>query len=199
MLNRNWMAINVISLKKAIILLFKSHNNGEPKAHVVETSELDKYSTYTWDDWAKIQPEDNESFITASNGIIKVPKIIKLFKEDILPMKKIHFSRNAIFRRDKYLCQYCSTQLNRSNCTLDHIIPRSKGGLTVFTNVCTCCFDCNLKKGNKSLQEAGMHLLHQPKKPSINVIYTDDLMTESWGDFISSMYWNCELENDEGN
>lgn len=193
------MAINVISLKKAIILLFKSHNNGEPKAHVVETSELDKYSTYTWDDWAKIQPEDNESFITASNGIIKVPKIIKLFKEDILPMKKIHFSRNAIFRRDKYLCQYCSTQLNRSNCTLDHIIPRSKGGLTVFTNVCTCCFDCNLKKGNKSLQEAGMHLLHQPKKPSINVIYTDDLMTESWGDFISSMYWNCELENDEGN
>lgn len=198
-LNRNWMAINIVNLKRAITLLFKSYGNGEPKAHIVETNELNKWSTYTWSEWAKIRPENDECFITSVNAIYRVPKIIKLFKEDILPMKKIHFSRNAVFRRDKYICQYCSKQLNRSNCTLDHVIPRSKGGLTIFTNVCTCCFECNLRKGNKSLEQAGMHLLHKLKKPSVNAICIQDLEVESWGDFISSMYWNCELENDEDN
>ena len=67
--------------------------------------------------------------------------------------------------RDQYTCQYCSTQPGKNHLTVDHVIPRSKGGLTVWENVVTACATCNQRKGNRMPHEAGLHLRGKPSRP----------------------------------
>jgi len=75
------------------------------------------------------------------------------------------FSRKNIHRRDKHICQYCSVILPENQGTLDHVIPRSRGGLNTWQNLVCCCVKCNTKKGNRTPNEANMKLLSIPKEP----------------------------------
>jgi 5-methylcytosine-specific restriction endonuclease McrA len=70
-----------------------------------------------------------------------------------------------VFKRDNYTCLYCSKLLSTKQITLDHIIPRSKGGVSSFENCATACTDCNTKKGAKMLEEIGMRLAKKPETP----------------------------------
>jgi len=92
-----------------------------------------------------------------------MPSVIKLKKYVNMPYKGVILTRENIFKRDGHQCQYCGTN---KNLTVDHVVPKSKGGKTVWGNLVTACKSCNAKKGDEELGESGMKLNSYPYKPS---------------------------------
>ena len=91
------------------------------------------------------------------------PSVIRIEKYVHLPYKSVVLTRHNIFKRDNHRCQYCGTT---KNLTLDHLIPKSKGGKSSWTNLVTACQECNTKKGDSSIEKTGMTLETKPFKPS---------------------------------
>lgn len=87
----------------------------------------------------------------------QVPSVLML-REYMKPKTTIRFSRGNVYLRDKYVCQYCGTKLDKKDCTLDHVLPTSKGGKSIFENCVTACSPCNANKGND-------HRIVPKKKP----------------------------------
>ena len=83
----------------------------------------------------------------------------------------VRFSKEAVFARDKGRCSYCSERVSLSECTRDHVIPKSRGGKTEWENIVLACPECNTRKGNRTPEEAGMRLLKRPGKPDKGVPY----------------------------
>lgn len=136
-LNADYQPLNVTSFERGFNLVFKG------KAEVVE--------------------HDANSPITSSIGEYKRPLIIRLIRFIYIPYKKVPLSRYNIYRRDGHKCGYCEST---SNLTLDHIVPKSRGGKNTWRNLITCCQSCNSKKDNRTAREAGMKLLVKPYRPS---------------------------------
>ena len=111
-------------------------------------------------------------------------KVIRLLDYIRLPYKKLmenRPTRNLIMKRDGYKCLYCGAT---ENLTLDHIIPQSRGGENSWENLVTCCGSCNVKKGNRTPQEAGMPLLKEVKRPYNKLHLTINTSNVSdWKDF----------------
>src|SRR5881398_2371158 len=137
-LNASYEPLNVTTVRRAHVLVFKG------KAEVIE--ELD-------------QP------LRSATVAFPRPHVIRLVQYVRVPrtlQRKI--SRRALFARDGWRCMYCGTTAGR--LTLDHVVPRSRGGDSVWENVVTSCAPCNMRKGNRLLEEASMVLLHLPKPPA---------------------------------
>jgi 5-methylcytosine-specific restriction endonuclease McrA len=137
-LNASFEPLNVCSLRRAHVLVYKG------KAEVVE--ELDRplcsaAARFPWPHVIRLL------------SYVRVPRIVQ---------RKI--SRRALFARDGWRCVYCGTSSGR--LTLDHVIPRSRGGDSVWENVVTSCAPCNLRKGNRLLHEVAMELPHPPRPPA---------------------------------
>jgi 5-methylcytosine-specific restriction endonuclease McrA len=96
-----------------------------------------------------------------------LPKILRLFSRH-KAINYIKFSRFNVFMRDDHTCQYCGIRGDSKNLTFDHVIPQSRGGNTCWGNIVTACADCNSRKGNKYISEAGMSLLKRPGPPAWN-------------------------------
>jgi 5-methylcytosine-specific restriction endonuclease McrA len=79
---------------------------------------------------------------------------------------KVSPSRNTIFYRDNYVCQYCHKRFSKTKLTLDHVIPKSRGGEKTWDNLVTCCSSCNQKKADMTIEEVGFKLLNKPKPPT---------------------------------
>jgi 5-methylcytosine-specific restriction endonuclease McrA len=165
-LNKQYLAIKVCSVKDAICILYKG------QAKVID----DYYETYNLSDWviksAFFQKNAGEfekyKHILSSPSVkFLVPKVIILTNETryIQELKNVRYSRKNVLLRDNFTCSYCGYQGIQAELTLDHVIPRSKGGGNSFKNIVTACKECNLKKGNKTLQEVGMELSKQPTVP----------------------------------
>lgn len=114
-----------------------------------------------------------------SKGVIRLLKYIKFpFRRSILDRP----SRNAIFQRDNYHCQYCGSA---SNLTIDHVIPLSKGGGDTWDNLVTACLSCNNMKGNKDLQSSGLSIPRIPREPFNKVLLTiQQSNNEEWKQFL---------------
>ena len=94
-----------------------------------------------------------------------------------LPFKKVAANRKNIMQRDKYCCQYCGIDLCDRTATIDHIVPKSKGGGSTWVNLVTACKDCNLFKGNRTPKEAKMVLKSKPKEPSYGFLFEQMLIS----------------------
>ncbi len=99
-----------------------------------------------------------------------IPAVVKLKRYINVPFKSVELSRSNVFKRDKHECQYCGS---KSDLTLDHVMPRSKGGKSNWKNLVTACKSCNAKKGDFSLNEAGLLLKSNPFKPSYIMFLRD--------------------------
>lgn len=167
LLDRNYMALSVVSWKKAIKLMIKG------KAEAVEAGCTDS--------------DDNRS-IKHGSGKFHIPTVIRLLT--VIPWKahmgRLNFSRRNMLIRDGGKCQYCGIKVGKNTTTIDHVIPRSKGGKTDYSNCVTSCKDCNNVKGNRTPAEAKMTLLNKPKKPTFLMLYRHYLENppEEWRDFI---------------
>ncbi len=124
---------------------------------------------------------------------MRLPSVVSL-RTYIRPMRNPAFTRFNVFLRDRFTCQYCGEQ---SDLTFDHVVPRSKGGLTTWQNVVAACSPCNLRKSNKLPDIAKMWPLQKPYIPSIEDLHKNgrrfppNFLHESWMDFL---YWDSELE-----
>ena len=105
-----------------------------------------------------------ENYIKIDNTLI--PKVIRLKYKMAIPNKELPFSRENIFKRDEYTCQYCGKKLSANELTLDHVYPKSRLGPDTWENIVACCKECNQYKANRTPKEAGMKLLRRPERPS---------------------------------
>ena len=109
--------------------------------------------------------EEYDTEVHSPSVTFRLPSVIKLNRY-IKPMpRRVKFSRQNLFSRDNFTCQYCHQSFPPSQLTYDHVVPRSKGGRTSWTNVVTSCQRCNLRKGNKPLHALNLKLLNQPVEP----------------------------------
>ncbi|MFN4294168.1 MAG: HNH endonuclease [Thermoflexales bacterium] len=110
--------------------------------------------------------EASDAVIRSERLQLPVPQVIRLLHYVRVPHNlPLPLSRRALLLRDDYTCQYCGAQPGRENLTIDHVIPRSRGGRTEWENVVAACGACNRKKGNRTPEEAGMTLLRKPHRP----------------------------------
>jgi len=106
--------------------------------------------------------------INTVNRIIKVPLIIKIFRFVKVYGRKFKYSNRMTWERDNYVCQYCGKHLTeKKDITTDHVIPKSRGGKTIYENMVTACSHCNKKKNNLTTSESGMFPMRKPFKPAM--------------------------------
>jgi 5-methylcytosine-specific restriction endonuclease McrA len=185
-LNRNWQPVNVATVARALVMLWNE------TARVVDAAD---YQTFSWDDWSRLRPRDDEVSINAIRLRLRVPEVVTLTGYDRLPASAVTFSRRNIFKRDHYVCQYCGNQPGTEELTIDHVVPRAQGGESNWTNCVLACVDCNRRKADRTPREARMALRRQPIRPTWRPIYADHLVRlESWSKFVSEVYWNVDLQ-----
>lgn len=155
-LNRSWAVVNVTTVRRAICLVFRGH----AKIIAPETFEV-----YDFESWVKFPTNGDGSIIHAVSFQFQAPEVIVLKTFNSVPNTDVPFSRKNIFRRDNYTCQYCGKQFRTEELTIEHILPRSKGGKTTWQNCVLACISCNLKKGNRTLTESGLILKKTPTRP----------------------------------
>jgi 5-methylcytosine-specific restriction endonuclease McrA len=125
--------------------------------------------------------------IPTGSAHYEIPSAIILRKYIRVPFTPATMSRKNIMKRDGNACQYCDQQLDNVTHTIDHVIPRSKGGKHVWENIVSCCGRCNAKKADKTLADAGMHLKIQPFVPTRETLVTKSIKSiknESWSRFV---------------
>ncbi|MBM3533686.1 MAG: HNH endonuclease [Alphaproteobacteria bacterium] len=137
-----------------------------------------------------------ERTVRSPNFEMKLPSVISL-KDYIASARRPAFTRFNVFLRDRFGCQYCGFGFPTQDLTFDHVIPRSRGGRTTWTNVVTACSDCNLLKGNRLPRQSGMHPRTRPYQPTVYQLqengraFPPNFLHESWRDFL---YWDSELD-----
>ncbi|MBM3629785.1 MAG: HNH endonuclease [Alphaproteobacteria bacterium] len=137
-----------------------------------------------------------ETTIRSPSRRMRLPSVISL-KEYVPAERRPAFTRFNVFLRDRFSCQYCAQPFPTPELTFDHIIPRSRGGATTWTNVVTACGCCNLAKGNRTPAEARMFPRRGAYAPSAQQLqengraFPPNFLHESWRDFL---YWDSELD-----
>ncbi len=161
-------------------------------------------SLWSWQDAVKAVFLERVNIVSEYDDIVRspsfsmrLPSVIAL-KRYIPVSRRPAFTRFNVFLRDCFSCQYCGDDFPAHDLTFDHLIPRSRGGVTAWTNVVTACSVCNLRKGNQLQRESGMYPLTAPGQPSTRQlqqngrIFPPNYLHHSWGDFL---YWDTELES----
>jgi hypothetical protein len=113
------------------------------------------------------------------------PLIIRLYNYVKFRFHKLKINRNRLFRRDNYACVYCG---NKRNLTVDHVMPKSRGGQNTWLNLVTCCSHCNRVKDNRTPEEAGMRFLKQPYEPSIFSEVVNPSIESVWQEFKKTFF-----------
>ena len=195
-LNRLFMAVHVISVRRAFALLCKE------LAEVV-SHEDGQFASYNFTSWREVSeyrvkfPGPDDDFVRAVNFEIQVPRVIRLLFYDRLPKQAIRFNRRNIFARDANHCQYCGRRFATSELSLDHVIPKSRNGQTCWENIVCSCVSCNVRKGGRTPQEAHMSLIRPPTKPKRSPLLAIKLGNpkyESWKSFLDHAYWSVDLK-----
>ena len=191
-LNRNLYAIHVTSWQRALGLVFAGH------ASVVD----EDYAFHEFESWVELSQSMEEhpaGFVHTPTVKLAIPEVIVLKVFGGVPKRGIPFTRRNIYHHYGNSCCYCGRQFPSSELNLDHVIPRSRGGTTGWSNVVTACLPCNLRKGSRLPKEAGMRLLRTPAQPKWRYGMSLSLRSpvpirRSWQKFIDRAYWDSRLE-----
>lgn len=185
-LNRFYMAIRVVSVRRGLTLLYRDC------AEVI-TLEQGQYVSYDFESWCELsqltslEKQPDEEYLQAVGFELQVPRICRLTRFDRMPVQAVRFNRKNLFARDSNCCQYCGQTKPSHLLSVDHVIPRSHGGKTTWDNVVCSCLRCNSRKGGRTPKQAGMPLLNEPKKPKVNPILTQPILDpryECWRSFL---------------
>jgi 5-methylcytosine-specific restriction endonuclease McrA len=176
-LNSGWTPIRVKDVKTAIKLVFRE------KASIVDPTD---YAVYEWDEWCLLPVNEGDKYISTTSDPVKLPEVVILTHYDKVSRYDLKLSKKNIFIRDKYTCQYTGKTLTKKEADIDHIVPKSKGGKTVWTNLVVCDKKINRAKGPKHLKDTKFKLIKKPKKPdSVSImIDVNRKYPESWKKFV---------------
>lgn len=144
LLNASYEPLSVISWQRAVTLLF--------------SDKVEVLSVY----------DDRE--IRSVSFSIQMPSVVRLLRYARRRLLGIKLSRQNVFIRDGYACQYCGRTPPEVELSIDHVLPRSRGGRTSWENITTCCMACNREKGSRTPMEAGMALLRLPYRPTFSLL-----------------------------
>jgi len=195
-LNRLYMAVQVISVKRALILLYKGD------AEVVLVHQDGYFESFDFTQWmgrsiqrmGSWEPEDD--VLRTVRVDVEAPRIIRLLGYDRLPRQRIKFNRRNLFARDGNRCQYCNKKFAPHELSMDHVVPRSRGGPATWENIVTACLRCNVRKGGRTPQGAGMPLVKQPERPRTSPLLNTKLSNrkyESWRIFLENSNWSIDI------
>ncbi len=155
-LNQSYQPISVTTVKKAVNLSWRN------KVDTIETS---------------------EQTLRSPNAEFPLPLVIRL-KSGVKynPFRRVELNRRNLFKRDKNSCVYCGS---KENLTVDHVVPRCRGGKTTWDNVVTACHSCNNRKDNKLPEEVGFKMKSQPKQPNHLIFLTEETkLHEKWKPYL---------------
>jgi 5-methylcytosine-specific restriction endonuclease McrA len=198
-LNKLFMAVHVISVRRAFILLCKE------LAEVV-SMEDGQYATYDFQSWREVSEyrlnnfqfrEEDDDWVRTATTQIQVPRVIRLLDYEKIPRHTVKFNRRNIFARDNNQCQYCGKRYPTSELSLDHVVPRSQGGENSWENIVCACIDCNVRKGGRTPKQAHLSLIRKPEKPKRSPLLNLKLTSKkyrSWKTFLDTAYWSVELK-----
>ena len=195
MLNKVYMAIRVISARRAFAMLARD------LAEVIHIDE-GKYVNYDFESWTEISElrreyeREQHDWVRTVRLEIAVPKIIRLLGYDRVPQQQVKLNRRNLFARDRNRCQYCGKHFPSSELTLDHVVPRAQGGGDSWQNLVCACVPCNARKGGRTPEQANMSLVHKPARPRRHPLITARLSQQkyaSWKAFLNDAYWSVEL------
>ena len=194
-LNKHYAAIRVVSAREAFCLLFRSI------AEILSVEDGGYYS-YDFESWLELSEllsqyeRSDHEWVRCVQFDVAVPRIVRLLTYAHLPERDVKFTRRNIYARDGNRCQYCGNRFPTCELSLDHVVPKSRGGQGTWTNIVCCCVDCNTRKGGRTPREAHMKLITRPVKPRRSPAVTIRLTSRkyaSWKQFLSEAYWNVEL------
>lgn len=135
-LNATFEPINVTAVRRALVLLLKGVAQAE---------------------------EHNHAEVHSTSTAMRVPSVIRLLSYRHIPQQTRALSRKNILLRDRNTCQFCGRVFPASELTLDHVVPRSRGGHSTWENLVACCYQCNNQKGNRTPEEVGLQLARRPR------------------------------------
>ena len=199
-LNRVFTAVQVISAKRAFSLLVKA------AAEVVAVRE-EQYVSYDFSSWVEVSrareaflfhDRDERDFVSTVRFSVAVPRIIRLLDYTGVPRQTVKFNRRNLYARDGGRCQYCGRGYPTAELTLDHVVPRSRGGRSTWENLVCACVSCNAAKGGRTPHEAGLKLIRAPQRPSRSPLLAKTVASrrfDSWKAFFHRAYWEVELRD----
>jgi 5-methylcytosine-specific restriction endonuclease McrA len=194
-LNRSFVAVHVTNVRRAITLLFR---------HLAEVVHIEegRFAAHSLESWRELSllrasfRSPDEDWVRGVGFDLQAPRVIRLTACDRAPRQGLRFNRRNVFARDGNQCQYCGRGFPTSELSLDHVVPRSRGGITSWENIVCACVACNVRKGGRTPHEATMQLVRQPVKPRRSPLLSIKLGNpkyESWRSFVDSAYWTVDL------
>lgn len=185
-LNRFYSPVHVVSVRRAFILLYREC------AEIIhlEDGHFNNYDFAEWCALSSFRADDkqpDEDWIKSVRFEVQVPRVVRLLQYDRAARSALRFNRRNLFARDGHRCQYCGRSFPSHQLSLDHVMPRSRGGETSWQNVVCSCVGCNTKKGSRTPQEANMHLKTPPIEPKANPFLLQKLSNPkyaSWRTFL---------------
>lgn len=195
-LNRQYMAVHVVDVRRAFGLLIRE------LAEVIHIED-GQYANYDFQSWREISElkasfkEPHEDWIRSVNFEIQVPRVLRLLYYDRVPKQRVRLNRRNLFARDGNRCQYCGQLFVTSELSIDHVVPSCRGGETTWENVVCACVKCNVRKGGRTPQEAGMKLYRTPVRPKRSPLLAIKLGNPkyaSWKTFLNAAYWSVDLK-----
>lgn len=164
-LNKNWQAVGVKSPADTFAMLVTDTATG------LDIRGLDHMVPVRWKDWVNLPVTDEDDYVQTVNQKIKIPRVIILSKFDKVPKKRPRFSQKNIWIRDNFTCQYTGKKLKPGEGNIDHIVPKSKGGPTDWSNCVLACKKVNAKKADATPEEVGLRLIKKPEPPKELPVY----------------------------
>jgi 5-methylcytosine-specific restriction endonuclease McrA len=158
LLNRYFSPVSLTTARRALVLLY-----GGAAAAVDEDGD-----THDFGAWRELPVRAVDDGLPIIGGALRVPRVLHLLRYDRAPRVRIRLTRRNLMLRDEHQCQYCGRRPSVRDLNIDHVLPRSRGGEDTWENLVISCRSCNLKKGRRTPEEAGMRLLRQPAQPRWN-------------------------------
>lgn len=184
-LNRHWQPVGVFDVATAITTVIRD------LGWVVHP---ETYELFEFGAWCAAAPEGTALIPTPTRGV-PAPEIIVLREYEGQPARGVGFSRRNLARRDGGRCQYCARHLAEGERTIDHVLPRSRGGATSWDNCVLSCEPCNRRKADQTPAEAGMRLLRSPARPHFPATFrvARASVRASWTSFVHKGAVQLEL------
>jgi 5-methylcytosine-specific restriction endonuclease McrA len=182
-LNKNWQAINISTPADALSMMYSNTATG------LDIRGKDDMVPLTWKQWVDLSCSEDDHFVKTIQGNVKIPKIIILCRYDKVPKKRPKITRKGIWIRDQGICQYTGKKINPNEGNIDHVIPKSRGGATDWTNCVLAHKKVNAKKADRTPEEAGLKLIRQPYVPKelpVSFYLTNKYNIQEWELFLNS-------------
>ena len=189
-LNKAYVPVHVVSARRSIVLLYRE------LAEVIHIEDglYNNFDFETWLEYSEFLSESKNDLDDWIQGIqfeLMVPRVIRLYRYNRVPKQTLRFNRKNLFARDQNRCQYCDLEFPTHQLSFDHVMPKSRGGDTSWSNVVCCCLKCNSTKGNRTPHEADMQLIRKPTQPYFSPVLSLKLADPKyhiWRSFIHTKH-----------